>query len=106
MNNIILFIIAVVLTEALTELVVKSKIFEPLRKFFFDRRDHKLFSFLNELFDCGYCFSVWSGTCVGLLLVDLNLVHFTIDWLIVGILLHRLSNILHNVIDRIRTEVI
>jgi hypothetical protein len=87
----------VILTEALTELVIKSEIFEPVRNLFF-----KLGSWLETLFKCGYCFSVW----VALGAVLISQVHYPLTgqpWLDLGLtalIVHRLSNILHNVIDK------
>ena len=102
MGKIILFIIAIFLTEAITEIVSKSKLFEPLREWFFNRRNNKFFKFVHSLLDCPYCLSVWVGTLVGTIIVNINIISVYIDWFIVGLLLHRLSNILHNMIDRTR----
>ena len=102
MSNIILFIMAVVLTEAITEIVTKSAIFEPVRKWFFNRRDKIVFKFFHDLLDCGFCFSVWVGTFVGIVLLDIKVVSIWVDWFIIGLLLHKCSNVLHNLIDRTR----
>lgn len=96
-------LIAIVLTEAITELVVKSKIFRPLRaKIFNLGANNKFFSWLHELLDCGYCFSVWAGWAVAFLFRnDISLFNPYIDWLFVGLFLHRTSNLMHNVMDRV-----
>lgn len=104
MSNIIIFIIAVIITESIVEVLSKSEIFSPVRKWFFDKRQVKICAFIHKLLDCGYCLSVWVGTFVGLLLVDLPLVHPALDWFLVGLLLHRLSNLWHNIIDRTRHD--
>jgi hypothetical protein len=104
MSNIIIFIIAVIITEGLVEVLAKSEIFSPVRKWFFDRRSNKVFNFIHSLVDCGYCLSVWVGTFVGIVLLNLHIVHPAIDWFIVGLLLHRLSNLWHNIIDRTRHD--
>ncbi len=102
MSNAIIFIIAIVLTESLVEIISKSEIFSPIREWFFNRRDKKVFNFIHSLLDCGYCLSVWIGTFVGLILIDLVIINPIVDWFIIGLLLHRLSNLWHNIIDRTR----
>ena len=103
MNTIFAVIIAVVLTEAITELVVKSEIFRPLRaKIFSLGAKNKFFKWLHGLLDCGYCFSVWAGWTVAFLFRDqFALFHPIIDWFIVGVLLHRGANLFHNIMDRV-----
>jgi len=97
------FLIATILTEAITEIVTKSEIFEPLRaKIFKLGQCSKFFNWLHSLLDCGYCFSMWSGGLVAILFFrDIDLIHPTIDWFIVAIVLHRLSNLFHNFMDRV-----
>ena len=101
MNNILLFIIAIVVTEAITEIVSKSYLFEPLRKWLF-KKNSKFFRFIHDLLDCGFCLSVWVGTLVGLVLLDIHIKSVWIDWFIMGLLLHKCSNVLHNLIHRTR----
>jgi hypothetical protein len=100
---IIKFLLAIILTEAVTELVVKSEIFNPLRAEIFRRgQANKFFDWLHRLLDCGYCFSVWAGAIIAILFFkDITLLHWTIDWFFVAIVLHRLSNLFHNIMDRI-----
>ena len=87
----------VVLTEALTELAIKSEIFKTARE-----KISSLNNWLKTLLSCGYCFSVWvafgvvfsaqiSYPLVGNHWIDLGLT---------ALVVHRLSNILHNVIDK------
>lgn len=95
--------LAIVITEAITELVVKSDIFRPLRAKIFDiGQNNRFFSWLHNLMDCGYCFSVWAGWAVAFLFrEEFNLFHQYVDWFIVGLLFHRLSNLFHNIMDRV-----
>jgi hypothetical protein len=95
--------LAIVLTEAITELVVKSEIFRPLRaKIFNLGQDNKFFNWLHNLLDCGYCFSVWAGWTVAFLFYqEYNLISPYIDWFIVGLFLHRSANLFHNIMDRV-----
>jgi len=87
----------ILLTETVTELVIKSEIFEPVRNVFF-----KLGSWIKKLFSCGYCFSVWAAIGIVFLtntfypLVGNDL----LDLGLMSLVVHRLSNILHNVIDK------
>ena len=97
------FLLAIIFTEAISELITKSEFFEPLRaKVFKIGERNVFFNWLHRLLDCGYCFSVWVGMLVAILFFrDLDLIHFSVDWFFVGIVLHRLSNLFHNIIDRV-----
>jgi len=60
MPYILTLLLIVIATEAITEILVKSELFEPLRKYLFSRSvDSKVFKFFHDLLDCGYCTSVW-----------------------------------------------
>jgi hypothetical protein len=91
------FLSCVVITEAISELVIKSEIFKPVRQGIF-----KLGSWFEKLFSCGYCFSVWAAFGVVFLtntfypLTGINV----LDLGLTAVLVHRSSNILHNVIDK------
>lgn len=91
------FFLAVILTELLTELLVKSVIFRPVREGL-----SKVGSFFKELLGCGYCTSVWMAFGVALILqLAYNL--SGIYWLDLGLtalVVHRLSNYLHNFNDK------
>ncbi|MBV5346632.1 DUF1360 domain-containing protein [bacterium] len=102
MNKFLIFIIAIIVTESITEIVSKSKLFSPILEWFFNRRQNKIFNFIHNLLECPYCLSVWVGTIVGVCTVDIRIVSPIIDWFIIGLLLHRLANLLHNGIDRTR----
>jgi hypothetical protein len=87
----------VVLTELLTELAIKSQIFKPVREQLF-----RLGKWFHELFTCGYCFSVWAAFGVVFLTetsYPLSGNKF-LDLGLMALVIHRLSNILHNVIDK------
>jgi hypothetical protein len=90
-------VLCVVLTELLTELVIKSQIFKPIREQLF-----LLGKWFQELFTCGYCFSVWASFGVVFLTqtsYPLSGNNF-LDLGLMALVIHRLSNILHNVIDK------
>jgi len=99
LRSLVVILFLVVFTEAITEIITKSELFSPIRKFFFDRRQSIISRFIHDLLDCGYCVSVWVGlfsACV-FLFVD----NIILNLFFMGIVIHRLSNILHYLIDRI-----
>ena len=93
----ITFLFAVILTELTTELVIKSVIFRPIRD-----RIKNLGKWFAELFSCGYCFSLWSSYGVVLLLgLTYNFTGwYWADLALTGLVVHRLSNYLHNFNDK------
>jgi len=97
LTPVLLFLVLAFVTEAIVELVVKSEIFAPARELAF-----KLGSWTTSLFKCGYCFSVWVAT--GLVLITQLSYPLTgnkfIDLGLAVLVVHRLSNVLHNVIDK------
>ncbi len=99
LNILGIVIFLVILTEAITQIITKSELFKPIRKFFFDRRKNRFFNLMHSLIDCGYCTSVWVGWFVAISFLLLK--SMILNVFFIGIVLHRLSNILHFVIDRI-----
>jgi hypothetical protein len=87
----------VLVTEAIVELVIKSEIFRPVREQIFKAGD-----WFKKLFSCGYCFSVWVAT--GLVFLSQTSYPLVgnkfLDLALAALVVHRLSNILHNVIDK------
>ena len=97
------FIMGMVMTEAITEVVVKSEIFMPIRKFIFGfSKSSSFFKWVHSLLDCGYCFSVWAGVLSSILLFYKT--QPLLNVFIIGIVLHRFSNILHNLIDKTKDK--
>jgi len=92
----------VILIESITNILTKSDIFLPLRKYLF-KSNNKIFIFIHNILDCPYCTSVWvSIFCIIMLyLFNLNFLPQILTLFFVGLILHRLSNILHHIIDRI-----
>ena len=92
----------ILLVEAITEILTKSNIFYPLRKYIFIKSaNSKILKFLHDLLDCGYCTSVWVGFFVAILFKDLELL-FNVGWLnllVLWLILHRGSNLVHTLID-------
>lgn len=97
------FLLAIIITEAITEIVTKSEIFSFFRaKVFYLGQNNKVFEWFHKLLDCGYCFSFWAGMLSSfILLKDINLINCYLDPFLIGIVLHRLSNLLHNIMDRV-----
>lgn len=70
MSEIIVWVVCIIAVERATELVVESKIFEPLRLYFKklaynedipprDDLKQKILVQIDYLLNCGYCVSVW-----------------------------------------------
>ncbi len=111
------FIIA---TEAITEIIVDAKITESIRSIV-KKRAHplpvdgqapppvtfrrKIWIFIDDLINCGYCTSVWVAGFLGLFAPFVykfdhdywfsNAISYIINWLIAAMVLHRLSNFFH-----------
>lgn len=96
-NFILLIIIAIICVESITNILSKSQFFEFLREFL---RRHN--TFLFDLINCPYCLSCWIGmfmSCM-LWLYYVELLLLPAEIFFIGLALHRLSNILHHLIDR------
>lgn len=91
-------IISIIFTEAITELAVKSELFLVFRKFLFEN-ENKVLNFIHKIFDCGYCFSVWAAFLSILLVfvIDIKIIYY----FVLAVVIHRLSNLFHFIIDRI-----
>ena len=89
--------VIVVSIEALTELVVKSEFFSPLRNFFSGEKNSKLYNFIDSILQCPYCFSVWSS----LIILSMTYNYYTIFILYI-LSAHRASNVLHNMFDKLQ----
>lgn len=91
-------VFATILTEAVTEIITKSQLFLPIRGFFFKRKKCKMYVLIHDLLDCGHCTSVWIG-----IFTSIYLYHQSFNFLmlfLIGLVIHRLSNILHFIVDR------
>ena len=91
------WLLAILLVEAVTEIIVASKIM-----FGFRAGIANLSGFLGELFTCGYCLSVWVSMCGLPYFLPGNITGIMpVDYFIKGIALHRLSNICHGIWKRV-----
>ncbi len=102
MDWILQLIAAIFLTESITNILSKSNLFKPLREFLFNS-DIRILRFVHDLLDCPYCTSVWVSlfSILMLYLYMNNLLPRILALFFMGLILHRLSNILHFIIDRI-----
>jgi hypothetical protein len=87
------FVIAVVLVEAVAELLTESRITDGLRR---------LPGALGYFFGCGYCASVWLGigAAYGLGLSGALDGLGAVEPLLWGLVIHRTSNVLHEAVSR------
>jgi hypothetical protein len=100
--NTLFILFLVILTEAITQIITKSELFKPIRGFFFKRRKNRFYNYMHDLLDCGYCTSVWVGWFVIITFLYIDSVILNVFF--AGLILHRLSNILHFIIDRINKD--
>jgi len=96
------FVLGVILTEAITEILVESVLFERARFYVEAKLPDSLFAILVR---CGYCVSVWVG-----LVVSYALWLAPFDWVswvqylqpaLMGLVLHRMSNVWHDLIRKL-----
>ncbi|KKL67179.1 hypothetical protein LCGC14_2137580 [marine sediment metagenome] len=102
MYLILAVIVTVILIEAITGILCKSELFKPIRGFLFES-NNKTLKFIHNILDCSYCTSVWvSLFCTVMLALDImNLLPQILALFFIGVVLHRVSNVLHFIIDRI-----
>ena len=88
-------VMAIIATEATTNLITKSEFsIRFIKKPLFNLRQYKIFSFIHDILDCGYCTSVWAA-CLFALFITTDMFSF----IILILVLHRMSNLLHFIID-------
>ena len=86
------FIIAVIFVEAITELVVKGKIFRPVKDWLMKLRPE----FFGELLVCGYCVAFW-GSLISVPIFSVKVLFNGFGGYVVAIfLVHRCATHLHN----------
>lgn len=97
-------IVGIILTEALTELLVKSEIFQPVRNFVFFKSQEPIYNFIGKVLSCGYCCSVWVAAALTFIFTVLGFIElfgfWLLDFFVITLVLHRASNYLHGVSDR------
>ena len=102
MYLILAVIVTVISIEAITGILCKSELFRPIREFVFES-NNRVLKFIHNILDCPYCTSVWvSLFCTVMLYLDvINLLPQILALFFIGLVLHRVSNVLHFIIDRI-----
>lgn len=85
-----------ILTEGLTELLVKSEIFVPIRNILFK------IPYLGKAFVCGYCSSVWMAILPASIFTWQKTIDifWPLQFLIWLVVFHRISNYFHNINDK------
>ena len=90
-RSIAIWVISIIAAEAMTEIITKSDILFPIRKFM-DRINPK---FLGKLINCSYCTSVWVAMTIAWVLPGTVFNDIIFDIAIKTLCLHRLSNLFH-----------
>lgn len=103
-----LLILAIVLTELITELSVESVLFERFRAVLAGPYDESAPTLRNVFFRCGYCQSVWYGAA-WVFAFRLGIPWVSWPWwlecLVMGLVVHRCSNVWHDVLGWLRHRV-
>lgn len=97
LHDIITIIIFAIVTESIVELVTTGSIFFSIRNWIAKK---PYLSFVHDLISCGYCFSVWVSGLVTLAYQITFCDMIVIDYLITLFLVHRLSNLVHELFSR------
>ncbi|RLI64444.1 MAG: hypothetical protein DRO67_04120 [Candidatus Asgardarchaeum californiense] len=102
MSLFIVFTLTIVLAEAITNVISKSDLFLPLHKILFES-NNKILKFCHTIIECPYCTSVWVGLFCALILYlyYIKALPLLLALFFMGVIVHRLSNIVHCLIDRI-----
>lgn len=117
-NFLICLLLGTIAVEAVTEIIVDSKLFYGFRAWLLPKSfdDNSLFRramnslrlFLFNLLNCGYCSSVWVSAVMTYLTLDMysldNLsgLPIWVRWLGMTFIIHRLSNWLHVVYEYVK----
>jgi hypothetical protein len=88
-------LLLVIFVEALTEILVESSIFERPRLYLAGKS-----GFLGELIHCGYCTSVWVSFGVAWIAPLAISGFFWLNYFLTAFILHRMSNMLHELISK------
>ena len=102
--SVFILILLILNIEAVTNILSKSEIFKPLRKFLFDHSSNRVLKFLHNILDCPYCTSVWvSLFYIGMLylIVEVYALSSVFVFMLLVIAFHRMANVLHHIIDRV-----
>lgn len=112
MINIIVLLLLVIAVEATTEIITSSKLVGPLqnkwKRWTYPVHTpprsgiiRSLMVFVDDLWSCGYCTSVWVSAFFSLFAPHI-FSNIFINWLVSVFVLHRLANWLHVVYELLR----
>lgn len=87
--SVLIWILAIIATEALVELITTASIFDVTRA-----RIMASSHFFEELLSCGYCTSVWVAAAFAWALPG-TLGYWWLDVILKTLALHRASNVFH-----------
>lgn len=100
----VIMVLAIV-TEAITFILRKAEPVQPLVEFLTSKSN-----FLEKLFACGYCLSFWVALFCTLayttiasntvILIETNFGQTAINFILMLLIIHRFSNIIHGSIDK------
>lgn len=90
------WILSIIAVEAVTEIIINGEIFLPIRNTL-----SKMSVFLRKLLSCGYCSSVWVAASIAWALPGTVTGYLVIDIIIRTFVLHRLSNLAHELFGRL-----
>lgn len=101
-------------SEALAELMVDSKFSEklfrgPWKRWIYptdapppDTLLQHVKVFIDDLWNCGYCTSVWTSGFLALFIPVRWPIYWPLNWIIITLIIHRFANWLHMVYELIR----
>lgn len=93
--TIVLWLMAIIAVEAITEIIVSSEFFFKARTLI-----SKCSNFFGKLFTCGYCMSVWVSVPIAFFIPTSLTGNFCFDFVIKLFFLHRASNLFHELASR------
>lgn len=105
----VVILAAAIFVEGSTEIVSKSALFGPLRRRWATPRDKGAegvtdVPFLGQLVSCGHCLSVWVAMFPALVLAvysgSFRWWFSPVAFIFATVIIHRLSNYVHNINDR------
>jgi hypothetical protein len=88
------FLLLIIFVEAVTEIITTSSIMSKFRQVL------SYSDFLGELIHCGYCTSVWVAASVAWVDPWIISEQFWINYAVTLFVLHRLSNVLHELMEK------
>jgi len=114
-----IWVAAIIFIEAVVEIEVESELFKAIRARLMPSEHSRFITirwYINGLFSCGYCLSVWVSAIVALFvptkfindgmgsllseIVDCPIIFMVSSYIISVFVLHRFSNCLHELIHR------